>query len=508
MARKSSFRKTRRSRRNAHRGRRGYSVDIQPHGDSKFRVTVTRGLDGQSLSELVSGGREEAESYADSLIREIEFRNNPRRHKTKTRDQVRKMQEKAVNFLRNVVGNQDKADEIEGMSLSEYAAHKKVSLSNPSREPRGKRNAGGRLKTYRVPWHRMSRKGQGGELQVEASSAKEARKIAAATLRVNEHGDFTIKAVKLARGNPGGKNACKSYRDKCVPASQMAFVGDPRHPTTWALRVDNANHVRDAMARFSRTRKIPRKYRRAVAEELHKYAKKFGIDDKRFAAKYLGKKNPVIGSYRGFEIQQNFNGTYFRAVRRSDGAATRWFTSRRLLEKYLDSGKPRFTFSNPESEAAQAEKLYETFHQEPPREVLEFNQEIYRPKDYTVLGELIELRLRWLGLKLDFEGEDVMLASNAAGTQMYFIGGNQDLRDVISEAAGKIDQTKDFLFLGEIDGVVYRARKEFTNFEETDWDHKLGEDGHKRPVLMYDKLNREMMMVGGEYQVKYEGIIH
>lgn len=56
---------------------------------------------------------------------------NPK--KVRTLDQIKKMQQKAVDFLRNVVGDDDKADEIESLSAAEYAAHKHVTISNPCR---------------------------------------------------------------------------------------------------------------------------------------------------------------------------------------------------------------------------------------------------------------------------------------------------------------------------------------------------------------------------------------
>jgi hypothetical protein len=44
--------------------------------------------------------------------------------KTKTLDQVERMQAKAIRFLRDVVGDPDKADEIEDLSPEEYAERK------------------------------------------------------------------------------------------------------------------------------------------------------------------------------------------------------------------------------------------------------------------------------------------------------------------------------------------------------------------------------------------------
>ncbi len=52
--------------------------------------------------------------------------------KTKTRDEVVATQDKAVRFLRDVVGDPDKAEEFAAMSPEEYADHKRITiLQNP-----------------------------------------------------------------------------------------------------------------------------------------------------------------------------------------------------------------------------------------------------------------------------------------------------------------------------------------------------------------------------------------
>lgn len=61
--------------------------------------------------------------------------------KDKTYDQAEAMQQKAVRFLRDVVGDAEKADEIESLSVSEYADRKGLVLQNPttpSQRSRGK----------------------------------------------------------------------------------------------------------------------------------------------------------------------------------------------------------------------------------------------------------------------------------------------------------------------------------------------------------------------------------
>jgi hypothetical protein len=52
--------------------------------------------------------------------------------KDKTYEQAEAMQAKAARFLRDVVGDEDKANEIEGLSVEEYADRKGLRLMNPA----------------------------------------------------------------------------------------------------------------------------------------------------------------------------------------------------------------------------------------------------------------------------------------------------------------------------------------------------------------------------------------
>lgn len=55
-----------------------------------------------------------------------------KRKKEKTWAQVEAAQAKAVRFLRDVVGDDEKADEIESLSPGEYAERKKFIITNPA----------------------------------------------------------------------------------------------------------------------------------------------------------------------------------------------------------------------------------------------------------------------------------------------------------------------------------------------------------------------------------------
>jgi hypothetical protein len=50
-----------------------------------------------------------------------------------TRAQLQSRKEKAVRFVRDVLGDPDRAEEIADESLEDYAARRKIQITNPSR---------------------------------------------------------------------------------------------------------------------------------------------------------------------------------------------------------------------------------------------------------------------------------------------------------------------------------------------------------------------------------------
>jgi hypothetical protein len=64
---------------------------------------------------------------------------------TKTLDQIERMKSKAAEFVRDVVGDPDRADEFEEMSPEEYAAHKQIQIKNPNQRGRKRQ---GNVKTH------------------------------------------------------------------------------------------------------------------------------------------------------------------------------------------------------------------------------------------------------------------------------------------------------------------------------------------------------------------------
>jgi hypothetical protein len=151
-------------------------------------------------------------------------------------------------------------------------------------------------------------------------------------------------------------------------------------------------------------------------------------------------------------------------------------------------------------ELRQAVSLFGTFHGRDPEEIASIQRSAAMRLEYTALGELEYLIVKppeKPQIEINFEGDDIKLASAPNGRQLYLIDGNQCLDSMLGKFTD--DPRKDFIDLGEALEVQYDARKIHTNFEPTSWYHKFGEKNGALPRLMYDKLKKEIFFVGGEY---------
>lgn len=158
---------------------------------------------------------------------------------------------------------------------------------------------------------------------------------------------------------------------------------------------------------------------------------------------------------------------------------------------------PRRKRRNPDETRA-AVRLFEKFHGRDPKEITEKHVSAAMRKDYTALGDLEHLKvITPLGqtVQFDFEGDGVKLASSPDGKQLYCIGGNQNLSSCLDAASLE----KDFIDLGECVQVQYLARKVHAGFEPVSYYHKFGEKTGERPQLAYNKLQRQIFFVGGNY---------
>jgi len=145
--------------------------------------------------------------------------------------------------------------------------------------------------------------------------------------------------------------------------------------------------------------------------------------------------------------------------------------------------------------------------------------ERYRTK-LAHLGDLVELEI------LDDSGkhvipisfavhdseEHVSVASTPDRNQLIFSGGNQGIELESFPDLTDNEKCKDYVRIGEVFSISYFTDKhhlEGPKYQKdgTEYIHQFGEeDGGVRPELMYDTLNQRMILVGGSYEVKDEGI--
>jgi hypothetical protein len=162
---------------------------------------------------------------------------------------------------------------------------------------------------------------------------------------------------------------------------------------------------------------------------------------------------------------------------------------------------------NPEDTAAE---MYETFHGKPSEEILEVGETVRFHENLAALGELVEMKVATLTKKdveLDFTDSGCMLCSNENGTQLYVVGGDQSIDlDKIGFTGAKGE--KDLITIGVLYELTYRTEKGFDKFKLTDYYHELGEETGFQPMLVYDAMNEFILISGGEYKIKAEGIVN
>ena len=174
--------------------------------------------------------------------------------------------------------------------------------------------------------------------------------------------------------------------------------------------------------------------------------------------------------------------------------------------------------SNPS--IADAAELSQQFHGRAANEVLEVTDTFQSRTNLTMLGCLVELELLCdnrsvipLDFKTSNKKEMVYLASDPAGNQLYIVGGNQSLPLEDIETVDSSELEKDFVTVGVVHSCSYFTDKHHLSGPvtqkqgETYW-HVFAEDGGEKPVLVFDKLNKQLQLVGGSYKVKDVGIVN
>jgi len=161
---------------------------------------------------------------------------------------------------------------------------------------------------------------------------------------------------------------------------------------------------------------------------------------------------------------------------------------------------------NPEDATQAAAKLSEQFHGRPARRITVHEEQEADRAVLTELGRLLELHVLVDGrrFQLPFHGTRVKVAASPDGKNLFLVGGDQALQ----LASLGIKSDKDFVPVGPCTHIVYRTKKAFHNFDETDYVHEFGEEGGTPPLLGYSVLNQRFYFEGGTYTVKPEGIVN
>jgi hypothetical protein len=104
------------------------------------------------------------------------------------------------------------------------------------------------------------------------------------------------------------------------------------------------------------------------------------------------------------------------------------------------------------------------------------------------------------------------VAATPNGHQIYFVGGNQDISEVLPKF--HVDIRKDLLDLGPCLVLEYHTQKGFDHFVPRIYFHALAEesggfagDNGLNPRLMYNHVKRKLYLVGGVYEIHPDGIV-
>ncbi len=141
------------------------------------------------------------------------------------------------------------------------------------------------------------------------------------------------------------------------------------------------------------------------------------------------------------------------------------------------------------------------------------NNEPHMPAgDYAGLGQALALYVKPMRggqvQEIVFSGrEKTRLVSDESGQQIYFVGGDQDISDSLHKF-GAIER-EGMYELGEARRIDYKQRKEHVPDPDADgWRHEFGEETGVRPTVLFDPRHKKLLLVGGEYEIRPEGIVN
>jgi hypothetical protein len=130
--------------------------------------------------------------------------------------------------------------------------------------------------------------------------------------------------------------------------------------------------------------------------------------------------------------------------------------------------------------------------------------------DYAQLGTLLALYVKPAAgsqvQQISFSHDRPKLVADES-QRLWFFGGDQNI--TTSLGAFRAENRGAGLFeLGEARRIDYRQRKEHLAGEGDEWRHDFGEETGVRPSLWFDSNNKRLLLKGGEYEIRPEGIVN
>jgi hypothetical protein len=130
--------------------------------------------------------------------------------------------------------------------------------------------------------------------------------------------------------------------------------------------------------------------------------------------------------------------------------------------------------------------------------------------DYAELGKLLVLYVKPIAggqvQQITFAKPFPIVVSDESARQIWFVDGDQDVSGSIA-AFGALDRGAGLFELGEARRIDYKQRKEHVPDPDTDeWKHHFGEENGIRPRLLFDVTHKRLLLEGGDYEIRREGI--
>ena len=252
--------------------------------------------------------------------------------------------------------------------------------------------------------------------------------------------------------------------------------------------------IRDAFKRLTRKKKNANPNARRTKKAIGKAMKKAAAKKRQNSIKQLKKRFKTESGAQRFAEKVGGHWVWNGA----SGRQAVWYV--------YYTGEPRKRGRNPDDMAA-AERKYEEFHGRPATRTIDYETSYRYPEHFAEMGKLVELKFHLDKLNPEFslvKFKGTQAVCTPDGLNIYFIGGDQS----VDFDAINIASDKDFVELGPCKYICYDTVKGFHDFQQTDYWHLFGEEDGVFPVLVYDRLNKSLFLVGGNYRVRPEGIVN